>query len=74
MDLSAKIAEIASLSVEDRITLVEAIWDTIGTDEIPADLSDTQKQELDRRIAELDACPGNVLTWDEIKARIRNSG
>jgi len=38
-----------------------------------ADLSDTQKQELDRRIAELATCPGNVLAWAEIKTRIRNS-
>jgi putative addiction module component (TIGR02574 family) len=34
-------------------------------------LSDSQKKEIDRRIAELDASPNNVLTWEEMKAKIQ---
>lgn len=64
------LAAIAALSIDERIALVQAIWDTIAaeTDQLP--LSDSQKCELDRRLAELDANPENVLTWEEIKARI----
>jgi putative addiction module component (TIGR02574 family) len=36
-----------------------------------APLSEEQKQELDRRLADLDTDPDNVLTWEEIKARVR---
>jgi putative addiction module component (TIGR02574 family) len=35
------------------------------------ELTDGEKQLLDRRLAELDASPDNVLTWEEIKARVR---
>ena len=35
------------------------------------ELTTEQKRELDRRIADLDAQPDNVLTWEEIKARVR---
>ena len=34
-------------------------------------LSEPQKRELDRRIAELEANPQNVRTWEEIKAHVR---
>jgi putative addiction module component (TIGR02574 family) len=33
-------------------------------------LTESQKRELDRRLADLDENPNDVLTWDEIKARI----
>jgi putative addiction module component (TIGR02574 family) len=38
-------------------------------DQLP--LTEAQLDTLDRRIAELDANPDNVLTWEEIKARVR---
>ncbi len=72
MDLSATLTEIRAMSPEDRIRLVQAIWDTIAADQDHPDLTEAQKQELDRRIAELDASPENVLTWEEIKAHVRS--
>jgi putative addiction module component (TIGR02574 family) len=74
MDLSATLAQITRLSVEERIQLVQAIWDTISADQVPSDLTEAQKREWDRRIADLDANPNNVLTWEEIKARVRGQG
>jgi putative addiction module component (TIGR02574 family) len=74
MDLATTLTAIASMSVEDRIRLVQAIWDSIAADQVHPDLTEAQKQELDRRMAELDANPNNVLTWEEIKARIRGQG
>jgi putative addiction module component (TIGR02574 family) len=71
MDFSAALTEIASMSVEDRIRLVQAIWDSIAADQVHPDLTESQKKDLDRRMAELDANPSNVLTWEEIKARVR---
>jgi putative addiction module component (TIGR02574 family) len=71
MDVAATLSQIARLPVEERIRLVHAIWDSIAEDQLPPDLSEEQKRELDRRLAELDANPDNVLTWEEIKARIK---
>ena len=71
MDITVTLNQITSLSVEDRIRLVQAIWDSIAAEQVYPDLTDAQKQELDRRIADYDSNPDNVLTWEEIKASIK---
>lgn len=71
MDFSATLAEIKSMNIEERIRLVQAIWDSIADEQDLPDLGDAQKEELDRRIAELEANPDNVLTWEQIKAHVR---
>jgi [ribosomal protein S5]-alanine N-acetyltransferase len=42
-------------------------------DEYAVDLTEDQKKELDRRIADLDRDPNNVLTWEEIRSQVRKS-
>jgi putative addiction module component (TIGR02574 family) len=71
MTVETALAEIATWPVEERIRLVQAVWDTIAANDALPDLTEDQKRELDRRIAELDADPNNVLTWEQIKARVR---
>ena len=71
MNVSATLTEIKSMSVDDRIHLIQAIWETIVEDQAPPELSEAQKQELSRRIAELDADPNNVLTWEQIKVHVK---
>ena len=65
------------LSIPDRITLVEEIWDTIAEDNQAFELSDAQKRELDRRLeaARSTAGQGGAFgrTWDEIKAEFMKS-
>jgi len=62
------------LSVADRLQLVGDIWDSIAEeanvspDVLP--LSDEQKAELDRRIAELDADPSVGVPIDEVIERV----
>jgi putative addiction module component (TIGR02574 family) len=64
-------ADVTAMTIDERIALVQAIWDSIAAETDPIDLTEPQKRELDRRIAELDANPQNVLTWEEIKAHVR---
>jgi putative addiction module component (TIGR02574 family) len=71
MDIAATLNEITSLSIEDRILLVQAIWDSIAAEQAYPDLTETQKHELDRRIDSHESDPDNVLTWEEIKASVR---
>jgi putative addiction module component (TIGR02574 family) len=71
MDITATLNEIVALSIEDRINLVQAIWNSIATDQAYTDLTDMQNQELDRRIADSESNPDNVMTWQEIKASIK---
>ncbi len=61
--------EYKSLSVAERIILVEEIWDSIAED-TPTTLSDAQKQLLEER--EKEALAGNVSkkSWEEIKSSV----
>jgi putative addiction module component (TIGR02574 family) len=61
------------LSIADRILLVEEIWDTIAEENQAFELTDSQKRELDRRLASVRANPTQGRTWDEIKAEFMNS-
>lgn len=70
MDITATLRDIATLSIEDRIDLVQAIWDSIAAEQAYPNLTEAQQKELDRRIADYEINPDNVLTWDEIKASI----
>ena len=61
------------LSIADRILLVEEIWDTIANENQAFELTESQRQELDRRIASMTASPRQGRTWDEIKAEFMKS-
>jgi putative addiction module component (TIGR02574 family) len=69
MDVSATLAEIASLPVDDRIHLVEAIWETIVAEPDQPLLSEAQKKELERRLAAHSAAPENVVSWEQVKVQ-----
>lgn len=71
MDIAATLNEITALSVEDRILLVQAIWDSVAAEQAYPDLTEAQKNELDRRIESHDNDPDNVLTWGDVKASVR---
>ena len=61
---------IEHLSVAERIQLVGQIWDSIAQQPTPLPLTDTQRAELDRRLAADDESPEEGSTWEEGKKRI----
>lgn len=67
-------ADYRHLSVEERLELVTAIWDTIAEDARvdPALLpfSDAEREELKRRVAEDDANPEAAIHWEQAMAEI----
>jgi putative addiction module component (TIGR02574 family) len=69
MDLSTALAEIVSLSVDERIRLVEAIWDSIASEPGRPALTEAQQQELERRLAAHTASPEEVVPWEEVKTQ-----
>ncbi len=71
MAVTMKDLGIDRLSVEDRLALMHEIWDSVSGFVEQCPLTEDEKQMLDRRCAELDAHPENVLTWEEIKARVQ---
>ena len=60
--------EIKKLSIAERLLLVEEIWDSIAAENEAFDLSQSQREELDRRIESFKQNPSQGRTWEEIKA------
>jgi len=58
------------LSREDRLSLVQQIWDSVAT-EGGSLLTDAQRQELERRADEDDADPDGGIPWEDVKALAR---
>jgi putative addiction module component (TIGR02574 family) len=56
------------LSIEERLVLVEEIWDSIAADSAAVPLTDAQRAELQKRIEEDDAGPEEVTPWEQIRA------
>lgn len=59
---------IDQMSVADRISLAVAIWDSIPVEAHQPLLTESQRQELDRRIAEYETNPHDVIPWEQVKA------
>ncbi len=53
------------LSVDDRIELVTAIWDSIAKDPKDLPVSDAVKAELDRRLDRHKTHPEEVVDWED---------
>jgi putative addiction module component (TIGR02574 family) len=56
------------MSVEDRIALATAIWDSIAAEPHPPLLTEAQRRELDRRLADHAANPDDVVPWERVRA------
>ncbi|BFM40214.1 addiction module protein [Synechocystis sp. LKSZ1] len=62
--------EISQLSITERIQLAEDLWDSVLERQDKVSLTDTQKQELDRRLDDYqqDAIAGS--SWEDVKQRL----
>lgn len=68
MSLTLQVSDIQRMSVEDRISLVTAIWDNIASEPHDPLLDEAQRLELERRLADHAANPDDVLPWEQVKA------
>lgn len=68
MNASVKSLGIDRLPIDERLTLVEEIWDSIAADSGAVPLTEAQRTELEKRIAEDEAHPHDVTPWEQVKA------
>ena len=64
--------ELFKLSAAERLELVEELWDSIADDDEALTLTDEQREDLERRLAEADADPTGSAPWGEVRERIRH--
>lgn len=67
------ISEILKLSIDERLQLVEEIWDSIAADPDSLAIPDEHMDELDRRLDEAAANPGQGRPWSEVRDRLLGS-
>ena len=62
---------IEGLSLTERMLLVERIWASIMSDQGSLEITDSQREELDRRLDVYEASPERGATWESIKERLQ---
>jgi putative addiction module component (TIGR02574 family) len=63
--------DFSQLSIAERIQLVEDIWDSIVAENPAAvQLSDGQRQEIRRRLADHDAEPSSAIPWEQVRSEL----
>ena len=60
-----------TLSIPERIQLVEDIWDTIATKAEPVELTEDEKRIIDERLEAYHKNPGSGSPWEDVYKRIR---
>ena len=71
MDVTTVLLEVDSWPAEQRLQLVEEVWNRLLDEGYEPDLTEAQRQDLDRRIADADANPGEVFTSEDVRRYAR---
>ena len=65
-------AEIRELSAEERIRLIELLWSSFVDAPESLPVTDAQRAEVRRRLAEHEADPGSARPWSEVRAELES--
>lgn len=65
------LGDLFKLSVEERLQLVEDLWDSIAadTENLPP-LSEEQIAEIKRRLEEHEKDPSTALEWEDVRKEL----
>ncbi len=72
--MSKRGLDIASLSPQERLDLLEELWDSLAATPEAIPLTGAQRAELDRRLDDLKREGPVGIPWDEVLGRIRGHG
>ena len=61
---------IEGLSPEERLMLIEHLWDSLGDYDVP--LTAAQRDELDRRLDDMESGEVTGIPWEDVLKRLRN--
>ena len=66
------VADTLELPVQERIQLVEMIWESIAAFPEAIEVSPELKTDLDARLADFERNPEAGYSWDQVKAHLKN--
>jgi putative addiction module component (TIGR02574 family) len=68
MDVPSVLREVDAWPVQDRMLLVQELWDRLVDQGYEPELWENLRDELDRRLAADEAAPDDAVSWEEVKA------
>ena len=68
--MAIKLSELLQLSVEERLKLIGALWESVAECPEALTLTSAQRQELDTRLANYERNPAAGVPWAELKQRL----
>ena len=68
MDVPSVLREVDAWPVEDRVLLIQQLWDRLVDQGYEPEIWEELRDELDRRLAADEAAPDEVVSWEEVKA------
>ena len=66
------LSDILELPVQERIRLVELIWDSVAAVPDAIEISPELKAELEARLVEFEANPEAGYSWDQVKSQLKD--
>ncbi len=63
---------INGLSLEERLRLIEELWDSLSEEPGTVPLTNAQREELDRRLDDLERSGPKGIPWDQVLQQIRS--
>lgn len=69
--ITTPLSDLLKLSPAERIQLAQDLWDSIPEEFSGLPLSEEQRAELDRRLAEHEQDPASALSHGEVRARLQ---
>jgi putative addiction module component (TIGR02574 family) len=70
-DMDISIDELRRLPIPERLELLADLWDSIAADASELQLTPSQAEELDRRLAAHEAAPSEGVSWPELRAELK---
>ena len=68
--MSIDLAKVLTLPVDERIEIVQSIWDSVAAVPEAVQLTDAQRLELDKRLQAYREDPRAGSPWPEVRDRI----
>jgi putative addiction module component (TIGR02574 family) len=60
--------QIESLSAAEKAELLDVVWESLESD--AASLTDAQRAELDYRINRHEKNPSDIISWEQVRAKL----
>jgi putative addiction module component (TIGR02574 family) len=69
--MSKPAINVGDLNPEERLRMIEELWDSLSDQPGSVPVTDAQRQELDRRLDDLDRSGPEGIPWEEVLEQIR---